>query len=339
VIVIVNGALGDGKSETAAALAEHFDRAALLDLDSLALRPRDLGDPEQTEALFRLVRARVAQYRAEGVEHFVLDSVFECPEELSRLRRALGEQVLPVLAYRLVCSAGEHERRIRTRAGARPDGTSRLAWELTRGAELVAIQERAALRGDLGLPVPTDGRTPAEAAAAIWSAARRPVELAPYDALWPRLFEEERHRIAMALGRRALRIEHVGSTSVPGIAAKPVIDILLTVERLEGVAELIEPLRALDYAFIDHPDNVDRKLFRKGDERRTHNLHVVGADGDAPRDEVRFRDALRADPARRHAYEALKRELARRFPNDVYAYADAKGEFVARVLAEVAAAS
>jgi GrpB-like predicted nucleotidyltransferase (UPF0157 family) len=162
--------------------------------------------------------------------------------------------------------------------------------------------------------------------------ARGIVAIHPYNDEWPRLFEEERAAIAAALGDGALAIEHIGSTSVPGLAAKPIIDIAIAATSFEDSIVFIEPLAALGYEHKGEFGIPRRRYFRKGDPR-THQIHVFEIGGDEWRRHLHFRDHLRSNPASARAYETLKRELAIAHANDREAYTDAKSDFVRAVLA------
>ena len=124
-----------------------------------------------------------------------------------------------------------------------------------------------------------------------------------------------------------------GSTAVPGLPAKPVIDILVVVEDLRDAGACIAPLAKLGYSFVDHPENVDRRFFRKG-APRTHHLHIVEAGSAAHRDHLDFRDALRAGPELRRAYADLKAALAEAHRRDRETYSKKKSDFVRRSLVE-----
>jgi GrpB-like predicted nucleotidyltransferase (UPF0157 family) len=328
-IVIINGPLGIGKTETAWELLRCFERAVMLDGDYLgAVQPYTIYDESRVDYLYQTLHHVAAFHVANGYRNFVINYVFETPETLAALRRLLSDLDDEIYAFRLVCDATEHERRVRQRVRT-PDV---MVWEVGRGAELVAIQTAAAQRGDLGFVVDTTRLTAVETAQAIWSNLREGVELRPYDPRWPELFAAEQAQLAAALGRRALAIEHIGSTAVPGLSAKPVIDILVTVADLAEAVDCLPALQALGYAFIDYPQNTDRRFFRKG-LPRTHHLHIVAAGSASHRDHLAFRDALRRDPALCAEYEALKHELAARYPHDRAKYSESKTAFIQRVLA------
>jgi GrpB-like predicted nucleotidyltransferase (UPF0157 family) len=168
------------------------------------------------------------------------------------------------------------------------------------------------------------------------------IEIVRYDPGWPEEFARERARIAHALGALAIRIDHHGSTAVPGLAAKPIVDIQIAVERLQPMTPYAAPLAALGYLHVPHSDD-ERCLFlhRPANWPHTHHVHVVVAGGEEERRTLAFRDALRADAGLRRDYEVLKRDLAR-FGGDSdasrEAYAVAKTEFVERVLRSAASA-
>jgi GrpB-like predicted nucleotidyltransferase (UPF0157 family) len=164
-----------------------------------------------------------------------------------------------------------------------------------------------------------------------------PIELVDYDPAWPGLFEREAVRIRAALGDRVRLLEHTGSTSVPGLAAKPIIDITLAVPDSADEEAYAPALEAAGYVLrIREPDWHEHRVFRGPDTRV--NLHVF-SDGCVEVERmVRFRDWLRSDAADRELYERTKRQLAAREWTYVQDYADAKTavveEIVARALRE-----
>jgi len=154
------------------------------------------------------------------------------------------------------------------------------------------------------------------------------VELVPHDPGWAERFEREAERIREALGRVAVRIEHVGSTAVLGIVAKPVIDIQVSVVALDPWATYGEQLTRLGYEYrVD--DELEHRFFRRDEDgRRAFHVHVCESGGGWERRHLAFRDALRSDPELRSRYETLKRTLAGRFPEDSLSYAEAKTPFM-----------
>src|SRR5262245_19760769 len=162
------------------------------------------------------------------------------------------------------------------------------------------------------------------------------IEILPYDPDWPRAFSAERDRIAAALGHVALRIDHNGSTAVPGLAAKPVIDIQVSVGALQPMEHYAAGLTQLGYVHVPHPDDSFCPFFhRPAAWPHTHHVHVVQSGGTEERRTLAFRDYLRERPDVASAYEELKRALASQYAtadaSSHQAYADAKTAFVTRV--------
>ena len=163
------------------------------------------------------------------------------------------------------------------------------------------------------------------------------IEIVPYDSRWPALFAAEATRLRAALpAELILGLEHFGSTAVPGLAAKPIIDILIAVRSLaEAQERAIEPLEALDYLYWYDNPKTDRMYFVKGmppyGARRTHHVHMTETDGEMWR-RLAFRDHLRTHPEDARRYERLKLELAAAHRDDREAYTDAKAAFVAEIM-------
>lgn len=162
------------------------------------------------------------------------------------------------------------------------------------------------------------------------------IRIVPYDPAWPGMFEAEAGRLREALGPLALRIDHVGSTAVPGLAAKPVIDIQISVRPLHPFDAWRPALERSGYSYYRVEGYDDYPYFYRPPEMpHTHHIHVCEAGGLHERRHLAFRDALRADAALAGRYEALKRELARRHSAATHesrnAYADAKSEFIQSV--------
>jgi GrpB-like predicted nucleotidyltransferase (UPF0157 family) len=155
-----------------------------------------------------------------------------------------------------------------------------------------------------------------------------PIEIVAYDPRWPERYEAEAARLAEALGPLAVRIEHVGSTSVPGLAAKDVIDIQLSVRALEAETRYRERLECIGYVYRadDEPAHRFFKLEDASGKRLVHR-HACEAGGEWETRHLAFRDLLRADPEQRAAYEELKWSLAPLY-EDANQYADAKGPFI-----------
>ena len=162
-----------------------------------------------------------------------------------------------------------------------------------------------------------------------------PVLLADYDPEWPGLYEREAARIEAALGGRALRIEHVGSTAVPGLAAKPLIDVALVVSDSADEQAYVPALEAAGYTLrIREPDWFEHRLLKGPDT--SVNVHVFSAGCEEVERMLRFRDRLRANDRDRELYERTKRDLAARTWTYVQEYADAKTAVVEEILARAA---
>ena len=332
-IVIINGPLGIGKTSVSWNLVERFERAAMLDADYVcAIHPFELYSPERIEYQRQVLHCLAAFHVQHGYRDLVINGVFEQPDELAGLRRLLSDLDDVIYAFRLTCAEEEMERRIRSRASGSVVNEEQLTWELQRFRQLAAIQAEAARRGDMGFVIDSTGLSVADVAGVIWNNIHEAVELQPYDPAWPVMFAGECEAIRTALGPLALEVEHIGSTAIPGLPAKPVIDILVAVRKLEDAAACIAPLQALGYTFIDYPQNIDRRFFRKG-APRTHHLHIVEQGSVSYREHLAFRDTLRRDPALRQEYLELKTSLARQYRTDRARYSDSKTAFVQRVLA------
>ena len=163
-------------------------------------------------------------------------------------------------------------------------------------------------------------------------------DLVPYDPNWPAMFEQEALRLRRTLGPLAVRIDHHGSTAVPGLSAKPVIDIQVAVATLQPLDIYKRPLEMLGYTHVVHADDAFCPFFhRPADWPHTHHLHVVPAGGNEQQRTLAFRDYLRNHADVALEYERLKYRLMTELqPTDAAsreAYAAAKTEFVERVVA------
>jgi GrpB-like predicted nucleotidyltransferase (UPF0157 family) len=163
-----------------------------------------------------------------------------------------------------------------------------------------------------------------------------PVIVVPYDPRWPSLFALERSRVEAALGPWVEAVEHIGSTAVPGLDAKPVIDLMVGVRDIQGARRCIRPLEEIGYSYWAENPNPDRMLFVRfadaGCTSRTHNLHGVEVGGDLWNDRIVFRDHLRSHPEAAGEYARFKQVLAERFRDDREAYTRAKTDFISAML-------
>ncbi len=160
--------------------------------------------------------------------------------------------------------------------------------------------------------------------------------MVPYDPEWPRRFESERELLERVLGRWLEGgVHHVGSTAIPGIAAKPIIDMVAGVRELQQAREAFEPLREHSYHYAPHRPGIAHHFWKPSERlsETTHGLHLTEPGSDLWRERLAFRDALRADRALLAEYEALKLRLAREHGDDPGLYLDGKRDFVIRVLA------
>jgi len=157
------------------------------------------------------------------------------------------------------------------------------------------------------------------------------VRLVDYNPTWPELFRLEASRISDALAPLAPRLEHVGSTAVPGLPAKPVLDILGGYTALEDLPDIIAGLRRAGYVHRGNQGIPGREFFRRG-EPRSYHLHLTMVGTDFWREHLDFREFLRSDASLRDAYGVLKRQLASRYPLDREAYIEGKGPFVREAL-------
>ena len=151
--------------------------------------------------------------------------------------------------------------------------------------------------------------------------------------LWAGLYREEEERLKLALGSSLVAIEHYGSTSISGIKAKPIIDILAGIGHLEEGPMLVGPLAALGYDYAGDKIVPGHHIFGKGTER-THLLHIVEYGSAIWNEALRFRDALRADPALAQEYETLKITLSQKYAERRADYTAAKAAFIESVLHE-----
>jgi GrpB-like predicted nucleotidyltransferase (UPF0157 family) len=166
-----------------------------------------------------------------------------------------------------------------------------------------------------------------------------PVLLEPFNPAWSEQFANERDRLLDLLPGRFAAIEHFGSTAVPGLLAKPVIDILTGLSALDDADPLIAPLTVLGYHYpVEFNSTLsDRRwLMRQHRGRRTHHLHLVVFGGPVWLRELHFRDLLRSNRVVAGRYAALKTELATTYSGDREAYTRAKGAFIASILGAAA---
>ncbi len=162
---------------------------------------------------------------------------------------------------------------------------------------------------------------------------RGTVQLVSYNPRWHDEFEAEAQRLRKIIGKQAKDIQHIGSTAIPGIHAKPLIDICVAIDSLEQVNELIPKLVDAGYEYMPERITPERAFFPKGPrEQRTHHLSFVLAGSKEWHDVISFRDYMRSHPEAAKEYDALKAKLATQFADDRYAYTAAKESFIDSIL-------
>ena len=159
------------------------------------------------------------------------------------------------------------------------------------------------------------------------------MEIVPYDTGWIAKFDQERAVIERAFGDVDVEVHHIGSTAVPGLASKPIVDILVAADSIVDREAMKRRLSPLDYVNVPYTGDDKRLFFKKGVPRAYH-VHVVKRNSWTYWRHLLFRDTLIADPELKGEYERLKRVLAAEFREDREAYSDAKTEFIERVVAE-----
>jgi GrpB-like predicted nucleotidyltransferase (UPF0157 family) len=165
-------------------------------------------------------------------------------------------------------------------------------------------------------------------------AAEAPVVIVPYDVTWPAQAAAERELLEPRLRAwLAGPIEHVGSTAIPGMPAKPIIDLMAPVHSLDASRPAILAVESAGYCYAPYKADLMHWFCKPSPARRTHHLHLVPLGSVTWRERLDFRDALRADASLAREYAELKRALARQCCGDREAYMAAKGPFIARVLA------
>jgi GrpB-like predicted nucleotidyltransferase (UPF0157 family) len=159
----------------------------------------------------------------------------------------------------------------------------------------------------------------------------RSIEVVPYNPNWPIYFEEEAKLIKAALGSNCIAIHHIGSTSVPSLSAKPIIDMIPVVKSIRDVDTKNAEMLALGYEAKGENGIPFRRLFGKGIALRTHHVHIFEQNSLEIERHLKFRDWMRNHISDREAYAQLKINLAQQFPNDIMSYCLGKDEFIASI--------
>ena len=167
---------------------------------------------------------------------------------------------------------------------------------------------------------------------------KRRIVIVDYDPQWPILYEKEREEILNVIGHIALEIEHIGSTAVQGLGAKPIIDIMVAVGNLDDAEKCLEPLRSIGYEYVpEHEEEIpERRFFNRGrlPKEQHYHLHMVEKGSGFWKRHLLFRDFLRTDPNVAQRYNQLKKELASKYGSNREAYTEAKTSFIQSVVAK-----
>ncbi|MBM7833180.1 GrpB family protein [Clostridium sardiniense] len=164
---------------------------------------------------------------------------------------------------------------------------------------------------------------------------RNTVKLYPHSNEWGNLAEATIKDLKDIFSDKAVDVQHVGSTSIKEIKAKPIIDIAVGVKSFEDVDKLIETLEDKGFIHVEKNDDESQRFFSSGDfdaDTRTHHIHVVIFGDKEWCDYIKFRDTLNNDVSKRRAYEELKLNLEKKYPNDRYEYTEAKADFISGIL-------
>ena len=156
----------------------------------------------------------------------------------------------------------------------------------------------------------------------------RQVIVTPYQASWPEAFQEAKEQLEKIFGDRLLAVHHIGSTAVPGLSAKPILDILPVVDSLDGIEAFDAAMEQIGYEAKGEFGMPGRRYYRKGGDARTHHIHLYASGNPEIIRHVVFRDYLREHPQEVEAYSTIKEQLARQFPEDISAYIAGKDSFV-----------
>ena len=159
------------------------------------------------------------------------------------------------------------------------------------------------------------------------------VVIEEYNSEWLTQYQIEAVKVREVLGESILGVEHIGSTSLEGLGAKPIIDFMVGVCDLNQVVEFIEPLQQINYEHVFHKDFPNRRFFRKGEKGAgTHHLHIYKYGSEEWNNNILFRDFLKTHPDVLTQYHDLKKMLAKEYPNDRAAYTKAKHPFITKII-------
>lgn len=156
----------------------------------------------------------------------------------------------------------------------------------------------------------------------------RQVIVTPYQSSWPEAFQQAKEQLETIFGDRLLEVHHIGSTAVPGLSAKPILDILPVVDSLDGIEAFDAAMEQIGYEAKGEFGMPGRRYYRKGGDNRTHHIHLYADGNPEIIRHVVFRDYLRQHPEEVEAYSTIKERLAHQYPEDISAYIAGKDSFV-----------
>ncbi|MGF1542145.1 MAG: GrpB family protein [Pleurocapsa sp.] len=161
----------------------------------------------------------------------------------------------------------------------------------------------------------------------------RKVEVVPHDPKWQEIFKAESNRVREALGKNVVAVHHIGSTAIPRIYAKPIIDLLVEVKDIAKVDEQDTSMESLGYEVMGEFGISGRRFFRKNNQEgiRTHHIHTFTIGSDQVKRHLAFRDYMIAHPEDAQSYSELKRSLAREYPTNIDEYMDRKDGFIREI--------
>jgi uridine kinase len=333
-LIAIDGHGGAGKSTLARALAAAWPQALVIEMDDFY---RPLAEREEPPAshgadldLERLVEqvldpfhsGRAGRYQRYDWEEDRLTTWHDVPARAVILLEGVysnSQRVRGFLDYSIWVDCPYD---VRLRRGVERDGERmRGVWveEWMPAEDRYVLAQRPDATADL--LVDGSGDVEVERHPSLEDRFDPAVRIVDHDSGWARQAQEELRRLGETLGSAAVGLEHVGSTAVPGLAGKPVLDIQLSVADIARRDLYVKPLQGLGYTFIPDPGSPDFHFFAKPLVRpRSHHLHVCEAGSEHERRHVAVRDFLRAHSAEARSYETLKRELLERFPNDRLEY-------------------
>jgi uridine kinase len=341
-LIAIDGRGGSGKSTLARQLAAGWPQALVIEMDDFY---RPLAEREEPPAshgadldLERLVEqvldpfhsGRAARYQRYDWDEDRLTTWRDVPADAVILLEGVystSQRLRPFPDYSIWVDCPYD---VRLRRGVERDGERmRSVWvdQWMPAEDRYVLAERPDATADL--VVDGSGQVEVERHPSLEDRFDPAVRIVDHDAGWARQAQQELLRLAETLGSAAVRLEHVGSTAVPGLAGKPILDLQLSVADIARWDLYVEPLQGLGYTFIADPGSPDFHFFAKPLERpRSHHLHVCEAGSEHELRHITVRDFLRAHGAAARSYETLKRDLLERFPNDRLEYIAGKERYL-----------